>query len=201
MTGFLQVNLNKMINEIGEDETKRILSTFSCQNRDVEYFIKQKAIEFSKQGLAKTHLVFASYKKDPVLVGYFTLANKYFVLTKSSLTKTARKRIVKFGQYNSALERYIIPAPLIGQLGKNYTNNYNTLITGDELLKMALDKLAFFQQEIGGKIVYLECEDNEKLIRFYAGNGFVTFGKRNLDRDETDKFNGEYLVQLLKYMN
>lgn len=201
MTGYIQVNLNNMLRELGEDETKNILSSFICpQNKDVEYFLKNTAIEFSKQGLAKTHLVFASYKGKPVLVGYFTLAIKSFVLKKSALSKSARKKICKFGHYDLSLERYIISAPLIGQLGKNYSNGFNKLITGDELLKMALDKITIVQQQAGGKVVYLECEDKEKLINFYRSNGFVIFGKRTLDNDEIDNLSGKYLIQMLKYM-
>ena len=91
-------------------------------------------------------------------------------------------------------------APLIGQLGKNFANSYNTLISGDELLKLALDKVKKMQEIVGGKIVYLECEDKPRLIDFYSENGFVNFGKRMLDRDETDTLSGEYLIQMLKYM-
>lgn len=43
--------------------------------------------------------------------------------------------------------------------------------------------------------MYLECEDKKKLLEFYTKNNFKIFGKRNLDRDETD-LNGEYLIQL-----
>ena len=43
--------------------------------------------------------------------------------------------------------------------------------------------------------MYLECEDIEKLLLFYTKNNFKVFGKRTLDRDETD-IKGEYLIQL-----
>lgn len=51
-----------MIEEIGEQKTKQLLSDFSCpQNTDVENFLKTTAIEFSKQGIASTYLIMASY--------------------------------------------------------------------------------------------------------------------------------------------
>ena len=56
------------------------------------------------------------------------------------------------------------------------------------------------QNIVGGKIIYLECEQKESLIDFYSRNGFVNFGLRALDRDETDKLSGESLVQMLRYM-
>ena len=52
MTGFKIVNLKILIEEIGEEPVKELLSNFSCPlNKDVEIFLKQKAIEVSKQGL------------------------------------------------------------------------------------------------------------------------------------------------------
>ena len=53
--------------------------------------------------------------------------------------------------------------------------------------------------DLGGRFVYLECEDKPKLIDFYAENGFCEFDRRPLDRDETD-LSGDYLVQMLKYL-
>ena len=46
--------------------------------------------------------------------------------------------------------------------------------------------------------MFLECEDNEKLVNFYTSNGFVCFGKRNLEKDERDKNKGQYLLQMLR---
>jgi len=89
---------------------------------------------------------------------------------------------------------------LIAQLSKNYANGHNRLITGDELLRIACNKVAQAQEMIGGKIVYLECEDKPNLIQFYESNGFVNFGQRTLDRDETEVLSGKYLIQMLKYL-
>lgn len=207
MSGYVQINLQNLINEYskngqsGEDKAKEILSTFSCPlNADVEYYLHNKAIEFSKQSIAITHLVFASYKSTYVLAGYYALsAHKTFVLSKNALTSKLKKRIGKFGTYDNQLKQLNISAPLIGQLGKNFTNGYNKLISGDELLQLAYEKISMFQREIGGKIVYLECEDKPKLVDFYTSNGFVTFGKRDLDKDEVGIMDGDYLIQLLRY--
>lgn len=202
MAGYKQFVLKEMIEQLGEESVKAILSNFSCpQNLDVEKFIKYKAIEFSKQNIAPTHLVFAEYKGNLELVGYFTLAPKTVCIKRGNLKSNLRRRVAKFGTYDENIKAYNIPAPLIAQLGKNFTNGLNKLITGDELLKMACDKIKIIQSTIGGKITYLECEDKPKLIEFYESNGFVNFGKRMLDRDEKDDLSGEYLVQMLKYLN
>ncbi|ADZ83602.1 hypothetical protein [Cellulosilyticum lentocellum] len=202
MKGYVQVSLKDMIQELGESKVKSILSNFSCPlNEDVEYFLKYKAIEFAKQNIAPTHLVFASYKDKLELVGYFSLTIKTMSVAINSLSSKYRSRIRKFGNINPDLKAYLIPAPLIAQLGKNYTNGLNGLITGDELLKLACDKISIVQQDVGGKVVYLECEEKQKLIDFYSENGFVSFGKRSLDKDEVDKMDGKYLIQMLKYMD
>lgn len=202
MSGYLGINLKDMISEIGEQEVKTILSDFSCPlNPDVEHFLKHTAIEFAKQSIASTYIIMASFRGAYVIVGYYSLANKIFCVERDSLpNRKWRSRIAKFGQFDTTIKRYTLSAPLIGQLGKNYAHSYNSLITGDELLKLALDKVQEMQNIVGGKIVYLECEDKPQLIDFYSQNGFVNFGKRFLDKDETGTLSGEYLVQMLRYM-
>jgi hypothetical protein len=207
MTGYNIANLADMVSAIGEERTKNLLSNFCCPlNKDVEAFLHTKAIDFSKQGLASTHLVFESYKERPVLVGYFSLANKLIRVPRKDITSNQwRRRISKFAtnrrEYDEEQHDYLISAPLIGQLGKNFVDGYNQLIKGDILLKLALDKVAETQRIMGGRFVYLECEDKPSLIKFYVGNGFVSFGKRDLERDERDTQSGNYLVQMLKYMH
>lgn len=201
MTGYRLVNLKLMVQEIGEGQTKELLPNFSCpMNPDVEEFLRCKALDFSKQGLSQTHMVVASYREKPEIVGYFCLANKYITVSREALSSTLRKRLGKFAVYDKRAGLYCLSAPLIAQLGKNYTNGLDQLITGDELLKMACDKVANIQLDLGGKFVYLECEDKPALLDFYTSNGFCAFDKRPLDRDETD-LSGEYLVQLLKYIH
>ncbi|MBD5507309.1 MAG: N-acetyltransferase [Lachnospiraceae bacterium] len=204
MSGYIGINLRDILldSTLGENVAKSLLSSFYCpMNPDVEHFLKQTAIEFTKQGISSTHLVMASYQDRYVLVGYFSLANKIFCIEKDSLpNRTWKNRMKKFGQFDQTIQRYTISAPLIGQLGKNYANSYDKLITGDELLKLALDKVREMQAIVGGKIVYLECEDKEPLLDFYSQNGFVNFGKRTLDKDETSTLSGEYLIQMLRYM-
>lgn len=202
MSGYIGINLRDMIQEIGESETKLILSDFYCPlNPDVEHFLKYTAIEFSKQNISSTYIVMASFRNKYVIVGYYSFANKIFCVERDSLpNKKWRSRISKFGQFDTTIKRYTLSAPLIGQLGKNYANSYNSLITGDELLKLALDKIQEMQNIVGGKIVYLECEDKPKLIDFYSQNGFVNFGKRYLDKDEINTLSGKYLIQMLRYM-
>lgn len=201
MDGFVEINLRTYIDAVGDSEAKNQLASFLCpMNADVQEFLRIKAFEFSKQGITQTHLVFASYQNEPVLVGYYSLTNKVITVKKSTLSATSAKRIAKFGTFNEQSHCYIVPAPLIAQIGKNYANGYHKLISGDVLLSLACAKVKQVQLDVGGKIVYLECEDHPKLLEFYARNGFCNFGKRLLDKDERDLLSGEYLIHMMKYL-
>lgn len=193
------VNLKDIYNIFGENKTKEILKDYKCKlNLDVEYFLKEKAIEFSKQDISRTFLVLSEYKGRNVIVGYFAITNKATTIKKFVISKTKRKKILRYAEYNNESKGYNIALPLIGQLGKNYNNGYNKLISGDILLKFACDKIKQTQNIIGGRYVFLECEDIDKLKNFYEDNGFECFGKRNLEKDERDKNKGEYLLQMLR---
>lgn len=197
--GFLEIPLLDMIEQIGEEEVRRILSDFSCpQNLDVEYFLKHRAIDFAKQSITQTQLIFLQYKGELRLAAYYSLTTKIITVKDSAISSTLRKKLRKFGTRDSTTKGYNIPAPLIAQLGKNFTDNLNKQITGDELLKMALNKISIVLFILGGKAVYLECEDIPSLVEFYTRNGFVRFGSRPKDSEEADRIKGEVLLQLLK---
>ena len=135
-THFVEMNLSDILEQLGEDETKSILSSFTCPlNKDIEDFIRYRAIEFSKRTTAKTHLVYwqtdnGEYKE---FVGYYTIASKVITVDRSILSNNEAKKLRNQGIYDSDKQEYIVPAPLIAQLGKNYTNGNDTLIDGPEL--------------------------------------------------------------------
>lgn len=203
MDGYAQISLLDMIEKLGDKSNtlNKLISEFSCPlNKDVEKFFKTSAITFAKQNLAPTYMVFTSYKGQLVQVGYYTLCTKTIHVSKARVSSNLRKRLLKFSAVNRETGDLVIVSPLIAQLGKNYYNDYNTLISGDILLKMAIDRVRDAQKALGGKTVYVECEDKPRLLDFYQRNGFVTFNKRLLERDETEVMHGEYLMQLLRYL-
>lgn len=179
---------------------QKILGDFVCiLNHDVEDFLRTKAITFDSQGWSKTHLVYTSYKDEQVLVGYFALANKSFSIKNSSkISKTVKRRIAKFGQFIPELNQYNVPSILIGQLGKN--DKYKFLISGTSLLEAACKEIKKAQQIVGGKFIYLECADNQRLKDFYISNGFTEFGSRALEHDEINDYETTSLIQMLKYL-
>lgn len=132
---FYYVNIRNYINngndeEIGEPELRRILSSFSClKNTDVENFLKNSAIDFTKKNQSVTYLVFSA--EDDQLVGYFSIALKPLTVKAKSVSKTILKKIARISEIDEQTESYTMSAYLIAQLGKNYTSNLNMRIEGD----------------------------------------------------------------------
>lgn len=200
LTGIWQSNLRDMLAELGEERTGEILSAFECPlNPDVQTFLREKAILFSKLGYASTYLVFASYQSRVVLIGYYALAMKAVVIKGNLLSSKWRGRLHRFAFYDPNLKQFTLSLPLIGQLGKNFAHHYDRLISGDDLLGIACETVREIQLMSSGKMVYLECEDVPSLTTFYERNGFFRFANRNLDGDERDTSKTPYLVQMIKY--
>lgn len=178
------VDLKSLIEEMGEHWTKPKISSFDCSsiNMDVLLFLHEKAFEFSKRGFASTHLVFLS-DAERTLVGYFAMAVKSFVILGNlkGLTGRMKKHIPNYSQFHPEANCYVMPVPLIGQLGKNYAVENKKSIQGCELLTLACNKVKETQRVFSGRFVYVECEDKPRLVSFYQ---------------KTDSFNSvnEYLI-------
>lgn len=202
---YLRINLEDIIENYGEDRAKAILADFSCElNKDVQNFIRTKAIEFSRQSIAKTQLIYYVENDEDEncpkrLVGYFSLTQKSINISKRALSNKLSGRMRRFARYDFEKCCYILPVILIGQIGKNYKDGNDKYIDGKDLLEFAFQSITLVQKYIGGKFVYLESEDKEKLVEFYKDNGFSQFGKRKLDGDEVD-LDGKYLLQWICYM-
>ena len=186
-----EISILDAIDMYGEDNCQSLLSSFYCPlNHDIQSFLHNKAISFAKQYLAMTFLVFILHNDQSFLVGYYTLTNKFLSLSDTKLSKTIQKKILKFSQFEHNSKQFFMPIPLIAQLGKN--DKYSDLISGEQLLTLACDRVKQAQKIIGGKMVYIECASNPKLHSFYSANGFTEFGQRN-GNDNVP------LVQMVKY--
>lgn len=168
------VALQDLLNNYSEDFIQDILNKFksipnheSAVQNDVECFLHKKAIEFEKMSWATTHLVFVE-NDELILAGYFSLANRPL--------KISEKNFKKLLKYGSKEEKFIeINSFLIGQLGKNYNvdDSIKNIVTGKYLLSIAYDMLASIVKVVKVKYVWLECENNPKLIDFYTNFGFT----------------------------
>ena len=95
--GYKIIPLNELMAQLDKERVTTILSSFSSpMNKDVELFLKQKAVTFDTQSISRTHLVFTSYKEQTVLAGYFTLTYKDFTIPAKNVGRSLRDRIKKF---------------------------------------------------------------------------------------------------------
>ena len=201
MNGYYQFSLIDLLDEKGEDFVEKILSSFSCPiNQDIEDFLIKKSIIFEKQSISRTYLIFTSHKDENVLVGQYTITAKPLRVSAKNLTYKLRRVINRFGVYSTEEKGYELSAYLIAQLSKNFSKNYDKLISGDDLLNMACEKVKEAQRLAGGKIVYLECEEKPRLLEFYQRNGFKEFQKREIERNERRLFKENYFIQMLKIL-
>ena len=201
MKDYFITNIDELLNNSTEQDLQTFLLTYENNlNKDIDKFLKHKAINFSKQGLAKTYLVIVLCNDNPIIVGYFSLANKGFYVntTEKTLSNKMRSKLSRFVYTEKGIQQALVPAPLIAQIGKNTL--YPDLILGDDLIALACNKVKEAQNIISGKFVYLECEDNPKLLQFYQRNNFTVFKQRKLDSDEEDDFKEKHLLQLIKFL-
>lgn len=106
--------------------------------------------------------------EDAALVGYFTLTIKPIVVKADSFSNTMKRKIARVSELD-------------------VTHGTYTLSAIKELQYMA-----------GGMVIFLEAEDNEKLMEFYEGqNGFRKFATKDTKNEAEDS---HVLIQLLKVM-
>ena len=190
---YTTVNILDMIEAIGEESVNLILSDFSCpKNDEIESFIKNNAVDFAKRKMSITHLVVDERGK---IVAIFTLTHKAVKIGDEVLSSTLKKKIKRYAQLDESTNSYMVSAFLIAQFGKNYEERDGEAVSGNDLMDIAMEILSDVQHDIGGGVVYLECEENPKLLSFYQNenNCFRIFGERYSDSEKT-----KYL-QLLRF--
>ena len=191
---YLSVKDDKIL---GEEELQKLLSEFSCdKNSDVERFLKEQSVEFTKKNQSVTYLVFAN--EDASLVGYFTIAIKPISVNADNFSNTMKRKIARVSEFDETNGTYTLSAYLIAQLGKNFANGANERITGEQLLQSAVDTVKELQYMAGGMVIFLEADDDEKLIDFYEEkNGFKRFATREIRGGAEDTHT---LIQFLKVL-
>ena len=191
---YLSAKGNK---DLGEDELRQILSEFFFdKNTDVERFLKEQSLEFTKKNQSVTYLAFSN--DDASLVGYFTITIKPITVNAEKFSNTMKRKIARVSELDEENGTYTLSAYLVAQLGKNYKDGANEKITGEQLLQAAVDTIKELQYMAGGMVIFLEADDNDKLMHFYEDeNGFKRFDTKEV---KAGTENEHILVQLLKIL-
>jgi hypothetical protein len=125
---------------------------------------------------------------DYCIVGYFTIALKTLEI-KSTVSKTFFQKFDGIARDN---KNKIFPVFLIGQLGRCSSTDKKEL-SGGRILEDVFSMIHIVQRFIGGRIVLVECDDNQYLKKFYEKNGF-----RHLQDSEE---NGKTFLQYIKIIH
>ena len=194
------INIRKYLEsdnpKLGEDDLVQILSEFSCErNSDVEKFLKNSAIEFTKKNQSVTYLVFST--EDGELLGYFTIALKPLTVRGETVSNTVKRKLLRISELDEETQTYTMSAYLIAQLGKNFANGADKRITGEELLEAAWNKIEEIQYRAGGVVTFLEANNVDKLLDFYKDNRFQKFDTRQTVSNNAEPHE---LVQLLRLL-
>lgn len=181
-------------NRLGEDHLKQLLSEFSCPlNPDVERFLKEQAITFAKKHQTVTYLVLSA--TDAELLGYFSITIKPLVINAEPFSNTTKRKLSRFSEINKDEQTFHIAAYLIAQLGKNFKNNANKKISGNQLLETAIKQTQLLQYQAGGMVTFVETDNKKELLSFYKNYGFKRFDIRQSTSKDRESHE---LVQLLK---
>ena len=192
----IAANIQDMLKAIGEEKLQRLLSDFSSPlNEEVEGFVRDKSIEFARKKLSITYLVIRRTDGgEIVLAGIFTLAHKAVEVTNTNISNTARRKLERYARLDKETDKYNVSAFLIAQFGKNSAVPGEWKITGNELMDLTFEILKHVQYYVGGGLVYLDCEEIDKVLEFYqsAYNRFKRFGERS-------ESEGKIYLQLLRF--
>ncbi len=104
---------------------------------------------------------------------YFSLSFKEIVLN-DDISKSQAKRLDGFSKKAEKFRAF-----LIGQIGKN-TAIENNPITLNNILDHIYPILLQAQDAVGGRVILIECEDEEKLLNLYQANNFNILQKQDL---------------------
>lgn len=173
---FKKISLQSLLKQIKDTEKikENVLNTFNGRGEsEVSDFLHNKSIDYEQRSLSSTYLI---YNDRSQLVGYFTISNKGLIISKESYEKLLKKQQKKWSFNGRKLENgdYIVNSFLLGQLGKNFNKNIleEDKIKGVELLTIAYKLLIKIKNLINVKYLWIECEDNKKLLDFYSNFGF-----------------------------
>ena len=173
---FKKISLQSLLKQTKDTEKikENVLNTFNGRGKsEVSDFLHNKSIDYEQRSLSSTYLI---YNDRSQLLGYFTISNKGLIISKENYEKLLKKQQKKLSFNGRKLENgdYIVNSFLLGQLGKNFNKNIleEDKIKGVELLTIAYNLLIEIKNLINVKYLWIECEDNKKLLAFYSNFGF-----------------------------
>lgn len=110
---------------------------------------------------------------DHGIKAYFTLSFKEIILDATNVSKSKAKKLDGISKNAENIRAY-----LLGQIGKADTCGPEIRLSA--LMNYVYQLLAEAQGLVGGRVILLECEDNNKLISLYKNCGFERLQSNDL---------------------
>ncbi|MBQ7262619.1 MAG: hypothetical protein IJR14_02750 [Synergistaceae bacterium] len=90
-----------MIDVSGEEAVKQYLSTFSCPlDREIEDFIRNKAIDLVRRKLAITYVVSDIVDGAGDVLGYFALTHKAIDVNGDDFSRADKRKLERYARYD-----------------------------------------------------------------------------------------------------
>ena len=106
---FLILNIREYLRKGGDGENmlRQVFSTFSCEkNADVERFLLQQSIEFTRKNQSVTYIVITPDQGR--IVGYFTITIKPIIINADSFSNTVKKKIARVSEQDAENEEKLL---------------------------------------------------------------------------------------------
>jgi hypothetical protein len=153
------IPLINCLHDFTEERVSKMLSAFSCEkDKDVESFLKDKAIIQEKKQISRTYLIFTT-GPEPWLVAYFTLA---LGCMDGKNMECSGELLRKMNVRKDIVQNY-----LIGQLGKCDGSEKGL---GKLAISYAMARIKEANIKVGCRVARIDCRD--PLIKYYTGSGF-----------------------------
>ncbi|MCL1905040.1 MAG: hypothetical protein FWG19_02825 [Methanomassiliicoccaceae archaeon] len=161
--------LRNILSTYPEKVVSEKLSRFSCErDRDVELFLKEKAIVQEKKHISRTYLIFTADTKTE-LMAYFTIAISNMDVADLQCEDKIRKKM--------NINKGVAQNYLLGQLGKRDDAEKGL---GEFAIEQAVDRILTANLNVGCRVIRVDCKTS--LLKYYTENGFV-FARHNKDND------------------
>lgn len=173
-----------------EEKAQELISIFNCEkDKDIESFIKERAILFEKLGKSRTYIIFDEDEEEFRVLAYFTLAMQVLKIPEDLLSNRKTKLLDGFSSKIRGEKITEFPTILIGQVGKN--DLFKESISGNDIMQYCLSTVFKGQAILAGRIIMLECKDIPYIINLYE-----KFGFQKLEKD----YNEDDYIQMIKVL-
>lgn len=168
---------------------------FHVQRTRMLNIFEEKCNRVYQKNQSVTYLVFSNDEGE--LIGYFSIALKPLTVRGETVSNTVKRKLLRISELDEKSQTYTMSAYLIAQLGKNFADGRNNRITGAELLELAWSVIEEMQYMGGGMVVFLEANNDDKLLKYYNDNRFSQFDTRQTTSKDQETHE---LVQSLRLL-